>query len=281
VTSDQVATPLAIIWKKGVKVARDANPDDLAKADYDDSSWEGVELSTPALQMPQGNSWYRGTFTLQPDQVDSMLETPLFASSKKDGRGNFPAPARCYCYINGHLLDERVQDASQYLVAGKNTVLLEIQSRLGDDVGNLALSLWHNSPLTSAKWYFHGGLDDLDETAVIGRSTNWSEFLGEQPWQTGAPAATGQPTFWKCTFAYQQPKGMRQTLGLVTDGLKAGHVWLNGHNLGECPQSVLMYMPECWLKDGDNDLVIFDFYGMKPDQVKLERYEAFALAPAQ
>jgi beta-galactosidase len=74
---------------------------------------------------------------------------------------------------------------------------------------------------------------------------------------------------------------MRQTLGLVTDGLKAGHVWLNGHNLGECPQTVLMYVPECWLKDGNNDLVIFDLYGAKPDQVKLARYESFALAPTQ
>ena len=281
VTSDPAATPLVITWKKGDKVARDAVPDDLAKADYDDSTWSAVDTTSPAMQMHQGNSWYRGIFTLTPDQVDSIVEVPRFGSSKKDGRGNFPEPAKIYCYINGHLLDERVQDASKYLVAGKNTVLLEIQSRLGEDTGDLTLSLWHNSPLASAKWYFHGGLDDLDETAVIGRTTNWSEFLKSRPWQANASASPGQPVFWKCTFAYQQPAGMRQTLGLVTDGLKAGHVWLNGHNLGECPQTVLMYMPECWLKDGDNDLVIFDLQGTKPDQVKLARYESFALAPAK
>ena len=71
---------------------------------------------------------------------------------------------------------------------------------------------------------------------------------------------------------------MRQSIGLITTGLKAGHVWLNGHNLGESPQTYPLYMPECWLKDGDNDLVVFDLYGSKPDQLKLSRYEAFAVA---
>ena len=72
-------------------------------------------------------------------------------------------------------------------------------------------------------------------------------------------------------------------LGLDTAGLKAGHVWLNGHNLGESPQSppqtYPMYMPECWIKEGSNDLVVLDIYGNKPDQLKLSRYEAFAVSP--
>ena len=67
-------------------------------------------------------------------------------------------------------------------------------------------------------------------------------------------------------------------IGLVTDGLKSGHVWLNGHNLGERPQSLLMYMPECWLNDGANDLVVFDLYGAKPAQAKLQTFESFSAA---
>ena len=69
---------------------------------------------------------------------------------------------------------------------------------------------------------------------------------------------------------------MKETLGLLTDGLKAGHVWLNGHNLGESPQTVPMYLPECWLKDGPNDLVVFDLQGANPAQLRLSRYEAFS-----
>ena len=40
-----------------------------------------------------------------------------------------------------------------------------------------------------------------------------------------------------------------------------------------------MYMPECWIKEGANDLVVLDIYGNKPDQLKLTRYEAFAVSP--
>jgi beta-galactosidase len=135
------------------------------------------------------------------------------------------------------------------------------------------------SRLDQGTWYFHGGLAGLNETAIIGRVTNWSDFLSHEPWQNGAPVPPNLPTFWKSTFTYHHPTGMRETVGLVTGkGLKTGHVWLNGHNLGECPQKVPVYMPECWLKDGDNNLVIFDLYGSKPDGVRLTRYEAFSIA---
>ena len=81
------------------------------------------------------------------------------------------------------------------------------------------------------------------------------------------------------SFTYHPPAGMRETLGLdMSKGLKAGHVWLNGHNLGECPQKVPLYMPECWLKDGENDLVVFDQMGNKPDQIQIIRYEIFSIA---
>ena len=141
------------------------------------------------------------------------------------------------------------------------------------------MSLWHNSPLAHAAWQFHGGLDDLDETAIIGRVTNWDDFLAHRPWQTGASTLANQPTFWKCRFDWHKTPNAPQTVGLDTAGLKAGHVWLNGHNLGESPQGCPMYLPECWIKDGANDLVVFDIYGNKPHQLKLTRYEAFAVSP--
>jgi spore coat polysaccharide biosynthesis predicted glycosyltransferase SpsG len=34
---------------------------------------------------------------------------------------------------------------------------------------------------------------------------------------------------------------------------------------------------DSWIKDGANDLVVFDLYGNKPDQTKLIRYEAFSV----
>ena len=117
----------------------------------------------------------------------------------------------------------------------------------------------------------------LDETAIIGHVTNWPDFLAAQPWQKEEAAGAGLPAFWKSSFTWHPAAGVRETLGLQTDGLRSGHVWLNGHNLGECPQKVPLYLPECWLKDGDNDLVVFDLYGSNPEKVKLTRYAASAV----
>ena len=89
------------------------------------------------------------------------------------------------------------------------------------------------------------------------------------------------PAFWKSSFVYHPSANVRETLGLDTGGLRAGHVWLNGHNLGESPQKVPLYMPECWLKDGSNDLVVFDLYGSNPDGLKITRYATFAVLPAK
>ena len=273
VSEDKAPTPLPVAWKRWVKPPHDADPDEIAKPAYDDSGWQTVDPAslTAPFKADQGNNWFRGTFTVTPGQVDSMLDCPAFL-------GAAAKPARTLIYLNGHALDDRTVDVSRIMVPGQNTLLVEIQSRLGDDTGMLTFALWHESPLSRGAWSFHGGLDRLEETAVVGRALNWSEFLGDAPWQPAGTAAAAQPTFWRSGFAYHQPAGMRETLGLLTDGLKAGHVWLNGHNLGECPQKVPMYLPECWLKEGVNDLVIFDLYGAKPDQAKLSRYEAFAVA---
>ena len=272
VSEEKTPTPIPVTWKHWNHADRDANPDEIARPDYDDASWQAIEPATLAgeIHADRGNNWFRGSFTLTPAQADSLLEVPAFGPAAK--------PARTVVYVNGKLLDDRTVDGSKFLVSDKNTVLVEVQSRLGEDKGLLTLSLWHASPLSHHPWYFHGGLENLDETAVIGRVTNWPDFLGHVPWLPGDAAATGQPAFWRSNFTYHPPMGMRETLGLLTDGLKAGHAWLNGHNLGECPQKVPMYLPECWLKDGPNDLVIFDFHGARPDQVGLSRYEIFAVA---
>ncbi len=281
VSTETQATPVAVSWKKWDKPTKEADPAQLAQPGYDDTAWPAVAPAAVALEMTRGSSWFRGTFNLTADQVDSMIETPHFDPPVPTTPQKVTAaPAKTIVYLNGRLLNDHVQDASKILVPGRNTVLVEIQSRLGGESGQLGLLLWHNSPLAHATWFFHGGLDDLDESAIIGRVTDWSDFLSHGAWRAEASAPADQPAFWRCTFTYHQAPGTIQTVGLDTTGLKAGHVWLNGHNLGESPQAYPLYMPECWIKDGANDLVVFDIDGAKPDQLKLTRYEAFSITAA-
>jgi rhamnogalacturonyl hydrolase YesR len=49
-------------------------------------------------------------------------------------------------------------------------------------------------------------------------------------------------------------------------------VWVNGHSLGRYPEKIRLdslYVPEVWLKAGQNDIVIFDETGASPAGIKL------------
>ena len=59
---------------------------------------------------------------------------------------------------------------------------------------------------------------------------------------------------------------------LYTGEWGRGEAWINGHSLGrysaEGPQKTL-YVPGCWLNaDGENELVILDWVGLKSDKVE-------------
>ena len=83
--------------------------------------------------------------------------------------------------------------------------------------------------------------------------------------------AAGTPTFYLTTFVAAKELG--RILRVSTRGLSRGTAWLNGHNLGRYPEKIKapgMYLPECWLKDGDNELIVFDEEGALPDSLELE-----------
>ncbi len=87
----------------------------------------------------------------------------------------------------------------------------------------------------------------------------------------GDSSVPHEPMFYRATFNDKPVPG--RILRLVTKALSRGTAWLNGHNLGRYPEKIHcpgMYLPECWLKDGENTLVIFDETGASPNQVHLE-----------
>ena len=266
--STEPAIVMAASWKQWTGLGDPGTPEAVSGAGYDDSAWKQM---TASARLNRGTAWFRGTFSVGANQTGSSLAITGFRPDSEH--------AWLAVYLNGRRLRSASQNVAGLLTVGTNTVL--VQERVTDARGasvKPGLNLWLNSALTDTAWYFHGGLNGLDETPIIGRVTDWSQFLALTPWQAGDTATPGLPTFWKCTFSYHHPAGMTESIGIITTGLIAGHIWLNGHNLGESPQNVPMYMPECWLKDGNNDLVVFDLYGAKPDQVHLQRYEVHQMA---
>ena len=119
-----------------------------------------------------------------------------------------------------------------------------------------------------------------DETEVRGWQMRGNVFTGRNPgrgrgWQpvtsSNSPAV---PAFYRADFTTSPPKptGAHPILRVAMQGMSRGFVWLNGHNLGRYPEKVPvdgLYLPECWLRNGRNSLVIFDEEGNKPANVRL------------
>ncbi|UOE47782.1 beta-galactosidase [Mucilaginibacter sp. SMC90] len=83
-----------------------------------------------------------------------------------------------------------------------------------------------------------------------------------------------RPYFYKNTFTIDNPNPGRHPMWRVTfAGLSHGFIFVNGHNLGGYPERVpvnSLYIPECWLKSGENSIVIYDQYGNRPDNVAIQ-----------
>ena len=125
-----------------------------------------------------------------------------------------------------------------------------------------------------------GGIDQPVRVNAIGNAatiTNWAMKGGinnsqTQKWQTVSGNDNTGPCFYRTKFTAHFVKG--QTFIWRVDSKKMGHgsVWVNGHNLGRYPEKIEapgLYIPECWLKDGSNELMIYDEDGKNPGSIEV------------
>ncbi|MDR6943495.1 beta-galactosidase [Mucilaginibacter pocheonensis] len=127
-----------------------------------------------------------------------------------------------------------------------------------------------------------GGIDQPVKINSIGAAevlTGWKMLGGPgdpdaaNGWNKMALKTTfAGPQFFRSQFSVPRQKGIHLIWRVHTDGLSYGSVWVNGHNLGRYPEkigNIGMYIPECWLKAGLNQLVIYDENGNRPDKVRV------------
>jgi len=126
-----------------------------------------------------------------------------------------------------------------------------------------------------------GGIDQPVRINAIGNATaisNWAMKGGTgnlyetQKWQAISGSDNQGPCFYRTKFTAHFSKG--QTFIWRVDPKKMGHgsVWVNGHNLGRYPEKIDapgLYIPECWLHDGSNELLIYDEDGKRAGNVEV------------
>lgn len=129
---------------------------------------------------------------------------------------------------------------------------------------NRPVEIIYRDDLLLTNWAMKGGPGDM------GEATGWKSL--------GSTDQFDRPYFFKNTFTVNNgPAGKHPMWRVTFDGLSHGFVFVNGHNIGPYPERIpvkSMYIPECWLKDGQNTIVIYDEYGNRPDKIKIAPEEA-------
>lgn len=102
-----------------------------------------------------------------------------------------------------------------------------------------------------------GGVGDLNATK------GWNVISGSNKSNYG-------PSFYRTKFTVSIAKGKTFIWRVDPKNMGHGSVWVNGHNLGRYPEKIDapgLYIPECWLHNGPNDLLIYDEDGKLPSKV--------------
>jgi beta-galactosidase len=262
------------------------------EATNDVSKWAASAEPKPMEQYddyPNGWGWYRTTI---------HRDAPGDAQMRFTGAGDV-----LRLFINGQRVAGGKNGATLSLQAGDNqlAVLCWTEGRpkmynfTGPTGTNSAKGIWGPVSLTDGSgdtatkrgqenWRFHPGLSTLQETPLLAGVTNWKEFLngkGVAGWMSrpDRPIAPNTPLFFRADFKLAADAKLHQPLSLRTTGLKSGSVWINGHNLGPYKnagnRATEMYVPECWLNNGANTMVIFDAEGAAPAQAALHPLETW------
>ena len=229
-----------------------------ASPEFDDSNWLKSEAPKPmgADGDPGAFVWYRAT-----------VHAPA------GGRGKISLKAKDYCrvFVNGQPADNESVFQADFK-AGNNSIAIFVSHKGRNKVYN-----------------YLGKLADRDVKGITGpvtlelggnkvEITGWKMRGGETPawirnWGT-AEQRPGLPAFFRARFETHPPgaTGVHPILRWKYTENSRGMVWINGHALGRYPEKIRidsLYLPECWLKDGGNELIILDENGASPASSRL------------
>jgi beta-galactosidase len=239
---------------------------EAASPEFNDSGWK---QSDQPLQMGAdgditANAWYRTKV-----QVDTSGTYIMRFKNLKE---------RAALFVNGAKQDAELTDKSFTfdLQAGR--------------INTLSIFTAHNG--RNKLLFFLGGLDTVDVKGITGPVTlerdssnvrvisGWKMKGGPgdpfalEGW-TGLPAENfAGPAFFRSTFTMPRADKSQTVIWRVNiTSMGHGSVWVNGHNLGRYPEKIKvfgLYIPEPWLKEGENTIVIYDEDGTNPGKVVIE-----------
>ncbi|HEV2474773.1 MAG TPA: hypothetical protein VGS41_19000, partial [Chthonomonadales bacterium] len=219
--------------------------------------WQDAATGEDIFHGKTGFAWYRAIISA-PQGAGHLLR---FESIDDNA----------WIYLNGKMLaahegwnssfDVRLDRAWKPI--GSNALAILVQNTGG--AGGIMGAVDLNTTGTGAEtpvigWKMHGGLGQIDPAGA-----QWHP-LPSRPIQS-VPAFYGADFLWK-----PLADGFHPILRFVPQDLSQGFVWLNRHCLGRYPEKTPvggMYLPECWIREGSNRLIVYDEEGRSPARTHL------------
>jgi beta-galactosidase len=223
---------------------------------FDTTSWKKYKIGDDVFNKQEGFGWFQTTIPVAEGNPSKLMIN--FRSVDEDAT----------VFINGKQVAQHKGWNSPFAVEVNDEAILKKSITLTVFIEN------HSN---------EGGIDQPVKINCIGDGmvlSGWKMLGGPgnpdalDGWSKLATKTTfAGPQFFRSQFTVPQPKGKHLIWRVHTDSLSYGSVWVNGHNLGRYPEkigNIGMYIPECWLKPGINQLVIYDEDGKRPDKVSIQ-----------
>lgn len=219
---------------------------------FDTTLYKKYKIGADAFNLKEGYGWFTTIIPQQPAGTSKI--TMLFKSVDENAT----------VFINGKqvLSHEGWNQPFEVNIADANILK-----------GPVTLSVFIEN------YSNEGGIDQPVKINAIGDAqavTGWQLKGGPgdpqavKGWQTLTSGnKINSPCFYRSSFTVPHIKGQTFIWRFEPKDLGHGSVWVNGHNIGRYPEKIAvssLYIPECWLNKGLNQLVIYDEDGKRPTQ---------------
>jgi len=217
---------------------------------FDTTVFKPYKINTDVFNLKEGYGWFT---TIIPQQPEGTSKINLQFKSVDENATIFINGKQVFKHDGWNQpFEVNITDAATLKASIRLAVFIENYSNEGGIDQPVKINAIGDAPAVTG-WKMKGGPGDA--LAVKG----WQKFTGK--------VKTNAPAFYRSSFTVPQVKGKTFIWRFEPKGLGHGSVWVNGHNIGRYPEKISitsLYIPECWLKTGLNQLVIYDEDGKQP-----------------
>jgi len=230
----------------------------------DTLQWKKYKIGADAFDLKEGFGWFA---TIIPAQKGLSKMTIAFKSVDENAT----------VFINGKEMIRRegwnipfefsITDAE---VLGKPmvlTVFVENHDKEGGIDQAVKINTIGDGMILSG-WKMRGGPDE---------GTRNGDAAGWQKLPRNTTDTIPGPQYFRSLFTLPSVKGQLLIWRVNPEGMGHGSVWVNGHHIGRYPElngKIGMYIPEPWLKTGENELLIYEEEGKYPSSVNISSEQA-------